>query len=168
MDCRTGLPGCSAMEDYPRVSLAPEFRIGSSREFRVPGALSLIVPGPQSLVHILLASAAIAVAIEATSANLASCHCRNQRCSLCSRCLLWRFPRHYWPGSVQHRGTASVRLCRGPAVHGGEQRDVSGTRSNPTTRSGVRPKGRVSSISNLRHDTVENCYVFSGGESAYA
>jgi hypothetical protein len=127
VDCRAELPGCTAMEDYTRVSLAPAFRIGPSPEFRVLGALFLIVPGPQSLVYILLASAAIAVEVEATSAKLAGCHCRDQRYGLCPRCLLWRFPGHNWPGSVQHRGTTSVCLCRDPAVHGREQCDGSGT-----------------------------------------
>jgi hypothetical protein len=106
--------------DYPRVSLASEFRIGSSPEFCVFGAISLIIARSQSLVHILLAFAAIAVAVETASGKLAGGYRRDQRDRICPRYLLWRCPRGNWPGTVQHRRSAAVCLCRDLPVHGCE------------------------------------------------
>ena len=99
------------------LSLTPALRTGPSPAFCLCDPLPLIVPGPQSLVHILLAPASGSREVEATSTQLARCHCGQQPHGLCPRCLLWRGSRNNWPGFVQHRGTASVRLGRAPALH---------------------------------------------------
>ena len=117
MVCRAGFHDGAAMGDYPRLSLAPALRTGPSSAFCLCDPLPLIVPGPQSLVHILLAPASRALEVAAASTQLARCHGCHERHGLCPRCLLWRCSRNNWPGFVQHRGTASVRLGRAPALH---------------------------------------------------
>jgi len=128
VDCRAGLPGCTAMENYPRVRSPLRFGLDLHGIPRTWGTFSRR-SGPNLWYYIFLASAVIAVEVEATSTKLARGHCVDQRFGLC--------PRSYYGGSpAQLAGLCSasrdhsVCFCRDPAVH-----DVSSAtfrvRSNP-------------------------------------
>src|ERR1039458_4208625 len=104
---RAGCARHPAMEDHPRLSLAPALRPGDARQYRVPGALPQLVSRPQLLVHLLLAAAARAVPAEPPAAELAHCDGGHLRHRLRSGCLLWRRTGDHPPGAVQHRRAAS-------------------------------------------------------------